>query len=505
MNRINCFLRAALLVLCYAVSDHAFAIDSDGDGILDTTDNCTFVPNKNQKDTNTNGFGNACDGDLNIDGIVNMLDYGLLTKAIGKPLPDADFNDDNVVNDFDVALIKQWLGKRPGPGAVLTADYIASTGHGMIFDKTMRNLNLDPITLRIMQARMIRLLTKALPNLDAKTADFVKAVDTAIVQANNDRATLMFLQAAKINRMLDVAPKNVQIRFRWRNDAILGQARQRYNYRLDQINPGVIELLRSGGLIPLTTPDPIRYINECRAQDVPIPPDFAPIGTDWQYQGDLTYNILSPGVQNTASVYTFSDPLLRGACIALPRGETNPITGTFTPGVAGIICQSASTGRACFWDNKDNRPNSFGDRFDWTDQSMEILTMQNGDTLTGCTGCHTGNNVFLMSPDDSTWAKVLRGPLSGPRLGTFTTRIESASGIPDLVAHYTPVSSQTSWVNARFPSPTDPSLEPWRNCTGCHEEPAPGIRGAWINLEGLRGGRRLMPPDCGFEPCYGTP
>jgi len=36
-------------------------VDSDGDGIPDSTDNCPNTPNPNQNDIDNDGIGNACD------------------------------------------------------------------------------------------------------------------------------------------------------------------------------------------------------------------------------------------------------------------------------------------------------------------------------------------------------------------------------------------------------------------------------------------------------------
>jgi len=38
--------------------------DIDGDGVANNVDNCVIVANANQADTDTDGFGNACDGDF---------------------------------------------------------------------------------------------------------------------------------------------------------------------------------------------------------------------------------------------------------------------------------------------------------------------------------------------------------------------------------------------------------------------------------------------------------
>ena len=40
--------------------------DSDGDGILDTEDNCPSIPNQDQLDSNDNNIGDACDQEQEI-------------------------------------------------------------------------------------------------------------------------------------------------------------------------------------------------------------------------------------------------------------------------------------------------------------------------------------------------------------------------------------------------------------------------------------------------------
>lgn len=234
------------------------------------------------------------------------------------------------------------------------------------------------------------------------------------------------------------------------------------------------------------------YMAACRAQGVPIPPDWAETGTAWVNQGNLNTsgggtNLLQGAVD--AHVWTYTDPNVRGACVALPRGDGRPGS------LAGIICQGAS-GKACFWDNQPRTdPNLI---LGWRGRKLVISELVDGTLFaTGgnvggpCTTCHSGNNVFLMSPDDPTWAKVLRGPLNGgPSGGQFTTQVDSGRYIPLPVA--------PNWVNP---------LAPGGNCgAGCHELPSSDVRLLRNNFNATPPPNRMpMPPACDAGGCIGTP
>jgi hypothetical protein len=100
-----------------ALAELALTADSDGDGIADSADNCTLIANADQRDTNGDGFGNACDADLNNDGIVNVVDLGLLRLVFFTNDPDADFNGDGVVNVIDLGILRTGFFAPPGPSA----------------------------------------------------------------------------------------------------------------------------------------------------------------------------------------------------------------------------------------------------------------------------------------------------------------------------------------------------------------------------------------------------
>ncbi|NJN53041.1 MAG: hypothetical protein HC809_16035 [Gammaproteobacteria bacterium] len=88
--------------------------DNDGDAIADNLDNCAYHSNIDQRDSDSDGHGNACDADLNNDDVVNALDLGLFKQRFGTRDPDADLNGDGVVNVLDWGVLKRLFGKAPG-------------------------------------------------------------------------------------------------------------------------------------------------------------------------------------------------------------------------------------------------------------------------------------------------------------------------------------------------------------------------------------------------------
>jgi hypothetical protein len=92
--------------------------DTDGDGVLDETDNALYVPNPDQRDTDGDGYGNVVDADLNQDLVVDFFDLSMLDGVFGTNDPHADFNGDGSVDFFDLSILDGLFGGPPGASYV---------------------------------------------------------------------------------------------------------------------------------------------------------------------------------------------------------------------------------------------------------------------------------------------------------------------------------------------------------------------------------------------------
>jgi MYXO-CTERM domain-containing protein len=75
--------------------------DADGDGVKDASDNCPKEPNANQKDTDGDKKGDACDTDDDNDGLLDTKDNCVTTKNPGQEDTDGDKKGDACDGDDD--------------------------------------------------------------------------------------------------------------------------------------------------------------------------------------------------------------------------------------------------------------------------------------------------------------------------------------------------------------------------------------------------------------------
>jgi len=119
---------------------HSFAIqadplDIDGDGILNTKDNCVSIANPTQSDCNGDGIGDVCAidagepdtdfdgrpdacevayGDFNLDGAIGGLELSVIIGGWGSSNPSiGDMNVDGIIDAIDLTVILARWGSVP--------------------------------------------------------------------------------------------------------------------------------------------------------------------------------------------------------------------------------------------------------------------------------------------------------------------------------------------------------------------------------------------------------
>lgn len=375
--------------------------------------------------------------------------------------------------------------RNPSRDVAATGDpnQIAVAGHGELFDADMRRIVLSEKSLIAIQDGLMK-------RLDGDDAMLDPRLPKLLATRGISQAERFWLRGAMISSKLAKNDDKASQRLLLVNDYILQRS---WRFRLLRLEDARLARLREllGRLIlPLDATD---YIRRCRQAGVPIPPDFATSGTDWKNQGALVTNVLSPG--QFAGAYTFHSPTVRGACVALPRGGGGPGS------LMGIICQSAITGAACFWDNKLRSGGPTAPAIGWANMTVRIADLQDADNLReNCTECHTGNNVYVVMPDDPTWGKLLRRNMVGTDHGNFTLRVKNSTNSSSPAGsgspfRYTPISSQAAWAN----TVNQPGC-----ANGCHE----GANAEVTRRYNLLSAPPTMPPGCasgGVARCYVDP
>jgi uncharacterized protein (TIGR03790 family) len=105
--------------------------DRDGDGVPDARDVCRDLPDPDQRDSDADGYGNACDPDVDGDGVVTtrgggragLSDLGRIRRShqTGLYVPDCDLDGDGEVDERDLEHASFFVGLPPGPSGVAGA------------------------------------------------------------------------------------------------------------------------------------------------------------------------------------------------------------------------------------------------------------------------------------------------------------------------------------------------------------------------------------------------
>jgi hypothetical protein len=131
------------------------------------------------------------------------------------------------------------------------------------------------------------------------------------------------------------------------------------------------------------------YLERCRKSNVPIPPDWP--SPDWVHEGDLDPAlafVTIDGLYDTHKVYSYRDPAQPGICLLMIRLGDGDLY------LFDVICQSATTGRACFWENDLATAGR-----DDLETPRRIVDLETADTVhEPCTNCHRGENAFIVHP-----------------------------------------------------------------------------------------------------------
>lgn len=375
-----------------------------------------------------------------------------------------DSADDTKEIPDDVTSEQPQLEQTPEsqPDLTLKISDISNGYYGVLYDAGGNELKIDKHQVLLMQKVFMDELKPYLN--DEQQKNFIELANNfADIKQPSDVENVLFN-----NVLIDAMISNVKPQLQ---DKYFPSFRlfRHHTHRLFPISrltdyQWILDLLSQRSLLdhlilipPQETDD---YIDTCRANNVPIPPDWG--STLWKYKGVAAVDFLD---NDKTEVWAYESLTVQGACIALPRWDIRPDEGINEISLLGIICQSKTTGKACFWDNlsKETGLRIKGGE----DLTFKISDIKNGDSLgENCTQCHRGKNVFLIHP------------------GTNLDISDDYDIDPNV--RYQPVSAQASWSNPAAYTELGGGA-----CASCHEIGA--LSGGYCNI--LRNGANTTMPN----------
>jgi hypothetical protein len=302
----------------------------------------------------------------------------------------------------------------------------------------------------------------------------------------------LFVRNAVVESLLEL-DAGLQAQYVWRERFVRQGVEGDLASRQFVLSPDVLRELARYGIPAVSLTDDAgaaRYVADCHAQGVPIPPNWP--DSRWTRQGALEFVFITRGLD--AEVFTYRDPAVAGICYALPRRDRLTRSIEFL----GMICQSQTTGKACFWDNKDRR----NVPITGPDLHLDVNAIGNGKTLAEtCTDCHRGDNVFNIHPGSAL-------DLSRKEVGETYVTARDARGNPiqyvtDPLVRYSPI-GQEHWVNPPsliLPRPPEGQIACAGTCHGIPETQA-GTTAPYCADVLENAARLTMPP---FSPRAGWP
>jgi hypothetical protein len=101
-------------------------VDTDSDTVCDPLDNCSELAGAPSCDTDSDGYGNPCDGDFNNDGVVASVDF--TAHFVPQFIAGTDANGEDMdcggtvgANDFTVYFVPQFVSGTVGPSGLACA------------------------------------------------------------------------------------------------------------------------------------------------------------------------------------------------------------------------------------------------------------------------------------------------------------------------------------------------------------------------------------------------